>query len=294
VRMVGVTYRSASARPANKANNFVFPPPQQDVKIERGPVPSFKDKESYQGLFKPLPKPEPIPALVPFKVEAKSWKQLQEERESLMQMQLDKTKNEAVELWNRAKTDDQMRLSKIDADKKRIEDEARAREEILRRGDEERIAMDKARKDELRRQEEILTGRKIRSKTTDLSVDDIRGAGIQIFHYKDPAVEKIMRNHQKEEIKRRMSHGEILRLNTPDSSDVQNGQPNGGVRNGTAFRVANGFSNSPSVNHLQSPISSNSSSTSVNEYKNVMNDKPDYFKASVMVRSQSSSSNTSR
>ena len=119
-------------------------------------------------------------------VEAKSWKQLQEERESLMQMQLDKTKNEAVELWNRAKTDDQMRLSKIDADKKRIEDEARAREEILRRGDEERIAMDKARKDELRRQEEILTGRKIRSKTTDLSVDDIRGAGIQIFHYKDP------------------------------------------------------------------------------------------------------------
>merc|ERR1712095_43458 len=162
VRMVGVTYRSASARPANKANNFVFPPPQQDVKIERGPAPSFKDKESYQGLFKPLPKPEPIPALVPFKVEAKSWKQLQEERESLMQMQLDKTK--------------------IDADKKRIEDEARAREEILRRGDEERIAMDKARKDELRRQEEILTGRKIRSKTTDLSVDDIRGAGIQIFH----------------------------------------------------------------------------------------------------------------
>merc|ERR1712227_1154835 len=160
---------------------------KQSHKIERGPVPSFKDKESYQGLFKPLPKPEPIPALVPFKVEAKSWKQLQEERESLMQMQLDKTKNEAVELWNRAKTDDQMRLSKIDADKKRIEDEARAREEILRRGDEERIAMDKARKDELRRQEEILTGRKIRSKTTDLSVDDIRGAGIQIFHYKDPA-----------------------------------------------------------------------------------------------------------
>ena len=105
-----------------------------------------------------------------------------------MQMQLDKTKNEAVELWNRAKTDDQMRLSKIDADKKRIEDEARAREEILRRGDEERIAMDKARKDELRRQEEILTGRKIRSKTTDLSVDDIRGAGIQIFHYKDPGI----------------------------------------------------------------------------------------------------------
>jgi len=292
--MVGVTYRSASARPANKSNNFVFPPPQDDVKVERGPAPSFKDKESYQELFKPLPKPESIPALVPFKVEAKSWKQLQEERESLMEMQLDKTKNEAVELWNRAKTDDQLRISKINEDKKRIEDEARAREEILRRGDEERIAMDRARKEELRRQEEILTGRKIRSKTTDLSVDDIRGGGIQIFHYKDPAVEKIMRSHQKDEIKRRMSHGEILRLNTPDSSNVQNSQNGaGGVRNGASVRVANSFSNNPFVNQLNQS-SSNSSSTSVNEYRNIMNDKPDYFKASVMVRSQSSSSNTSR
>jgi len=292
--MVGVTYRSASARPANKSNTFVFPPPQDDVKVERGPAPSFKDKESYQELFKPLPKPESIPALVPFKVEAKSWKQLQEERESLMEMQLDKTKNEAVELWNRAKTDDQLRISKINEDKKRIEDEARAREEILRRGDEERIAMDRARKEELRRQEEILTGRKIRSKTTDLSVDDIRGGGIQIFHYKDPAVEKIMRSHQKDEIKRRMSHGEILRLNTPDSSNVQNSQNGaGGVRNGASVRVANSFSNNPFVNQLNQS-SSNSSSTSVNEYRNIMNDKPDYFKASVMVRSQSSSSNTSR
>ena len=68
VRMVGVTYRSASARPANKSNTFVFPPTQQDAPVERGPAPSFKDKESYQQLFKPLPKPESIPALVPFKV----------------------------------------------------------------------------------------------------------------------------------------------------------------------------------------------------------------------------------
>ena len=66
--MVGVTYRSASSRPNNNASKFVFPPPQQDTKIERGPAPSFKDKESYQELFKPLPKPEPAPQLVPFKV----------------------------------------------------------------------------------------------------------------------------------------------------------------------------------------------------------------------------------
>ena len=67
-RMVGVTYRSASSRPSNNGNKFVFPPQPQEQKIERGPAPSFKDKESYQELFKPLPKPEAIPQLVPFKV----------------------------------------------------------------------------------------------------------------------------------------------------------------------------------------------------------------------------------
>ena len=103
-----------------------------------------------------------------------------------MTMQLEKTKGEAMDLWNRAKDDDQQRLKKLSEDQRRIEEESRAREEILRRGDEERIARDKARKEELRRQEELLTGRKLRSKTTEPSIDDIRGGGIQIYHYKDP------------------------------------------------------------------------------------------------------------
>lgn len=104
-----------------------------------------------------------------------------------MTTQLEKTKNEALELWNRSKSDDQQRISKLSADQKRIEDESRAREEILRQNDEERLARDKARRDELRRQEELLSGRKLRSKTTEPTLDDIRGGGgIQIFHYKDP------------------------------------------------------------------------------------------------------------
>ena len=103
-----------------------------------------------------------------------------------MTSQLEKTKCEAMELWNRAKTDDQQRINKISDEQRRIEEESRAREEILRRGDDERIARDKARKEELRRQEELLSGRKTRSKTTEPSVDDIRGGGIQILHYKDP------------------------------------------------------------------------------------------------------------
>jgi len=288
--MVGVTYRSASSRPANSANKFVPPQPQPEKQVERGPAPTFKDKEAYQELFKPLPKPEAIPQLVPFKVQAKSWKQLQDEREALMTTQLEKTKNEALELWNRSKSDDQQRISKLSADQKRIEDESRAREEILRQNDEERLARDKARRDELRRQEELLSGRKLRSKTTEPTLDDIRGGGgIQIFHYKDPAVETIIRNHHKEQIRRRMSHGEVLKMNSFGSSsniDLRNGNQNIQEQGQMLPRGP------VAINHHQS--SSNSSSTSINEYKNVMNDKPDYFKASVMVRSQSSSSNTSR
>ena len=64
--MVGVSYRSASARPSN-AQKFVFPESQKKP-VESPPAPSFKDKESYQELFKPLPKPDALPPLVPFKV----------------------------------------------------------------------------------------------------------------------------------------------------------------------------------------------------------------------------------
>ena len=92
------------------------------------------------------------------------------------------------------------------------------------------------------------------------------------------AVEKIIRNHRKEEIRRRQSHGEVLKLSTSDIN-----MP----------RAANGL---PPIS--PSSTTSTSSSSSVNDYKNLVvasrEEKPDYFKASVMVRSQSSSSNTSR
>lgn len=293
--MVGITYRSASARPSiSSTNKSVIPHTQEGQHTPaRGPAPSFKDKETYQELFKPLPKPEPIPVFTKFKEESKSWRQLQEEREALMSTQLEKTKCEALDIWNRAKLDDQQRVNKISEEQQRMEEEAQAREEILRRNDEERQARDKARREELRRQEDLLSGRKIRSKTIELSSDDVRGTGIQIYHYKDPAVEVIIRNHHKKEIKRRMSHGEILKLNqggnsgSDNNNEVQQHQRQNGATNqvkASFLRSANSFG------HI-SGTSSNSSSTSVNEYKNVMTTKPDYFKASVMA---SSSTNTSR
>ena len=91
-----------------------------------------------------------------------------------------------------------------------------------------------------------------------------------------------MSAHQKEEIKRRMSQGAVAReVQKLSTSDIP--QPRG----------ANGLPPiSPSSN------ASTSSFSSVNDYKNLVasmvEEKPDYFKASVMVRSQSSSSNTSR
>jgi len=294
VIMVGITYRSASARPSiSSTNKSVIPQTQEGQQTPaRGPAPSFKDKETYQELFKPLPKPEPIPVFTQFKEESKSWRQLQEEREALMSTQLEKTKCEALDIWNRAKLDDQQRVNKISEEQQRMEEEAQAREEILRRSDEERQARDKARREELRRQEELLSGRKIRSKTIELSSDDVRGTGIQIYHYKDPAVELIIRNHQKKEIKRRMSHGEILKLNQGNSGSDNNNEVQQQQRqNGATSLVKANFLRSANSFGLISGTSSNSSSTSVNEYKNVMTTKPDYFKASVMA---SSSSNTSR
>lgn len=68
-RMVGITYRSASARPSlSSSKPPLLPQTESQQTPARGPAPSFKDKETYQELFKPLPKPEPIPAFTQFKV----------------------------------------------------------------------------------------------------------------------------------------------------------------------------------------------------------------------------------
>ena len=59
--MVGVTYRSSSARPG--ARGATAPPPLAPQAVQRAPPPTFRDKQSYTELFKPLPKPEPIPSM---------------------------------------------------------------------------------------------------------------------------------------------------------------------------------------------------------------------------------------
>merc|ERR1712089_58101 len=92
------------------------------------------DKDSYQELFKPLPKPEPIPTLGgSLTVEAKSWRQLQDEREALMSKQIEGAKNEAMSLWGRAKEEDSKRVNMITSEKQRIEDEQKRETEVIRK-----------------------------------------------------------------------------------------------------------------------------------------------------------------
>jgi len=252
--MVGVTYRNNNCRPGGQRGGQGGPPvPRAGSPSKTVPVvqtPSFKDKESYQDLFKPLPKPEPIPTLGgALRIEAKSWKQLQEEREALMTREIQKTKDEAVSFWDRAKEEDNKRMAVINKEKTRIEEEQRKRELLQKSANEERLEKDRTRKMEIKRQEELLAGRTARARTEG-PYNQIPGygGGIQVFHYKDPVVEDIVRNTYKEEIRRRMSHGDILR----------------------------GFNSDPQ------PMSPTE------------NSKADFFNAEVMLRSQSSSSTTSR
>jgi len=68
--MVGVTWKGAKGRPP-LGDRAVSQPPAAGGGERRpsAPAVSFKDRAEYQELSRPLPKPEPIPALNPVKVE---------------------------------------------------------------------------------------------------------------------------------------------------------------------------------------------------------------------------------
>lgn len=290
--MVGVTYRSSSCRPST-SKIPPPPPPAAQASVPSQPAPTFRDKESYSELFKPLPKPEPIPTLGGgLRVDAKPWRQLQEEREALMTKEIEKTKCEAISFWDRAKAEDSKRVNAITTEKQRIEEEARKREEIMARGNAERLEKDKQRKLEIQRQEQLLSGRIARAKTEEVGDPSGRGPGIQIYHYKDPEVEQIVKNTKKEEIRRRMSHGELLRgFTNGNSKGLNNGNSNGsfnGTNNGMNNGSFNGSSNGSFGRFNNGSFNDGSDAQSTNGEETV------FFEAQVMLRSQSSSSTTSR
>jgi len=187
-----------------------------------------------------------------------------------MTKEIEKTKCEALSLWDRAKAEDSKRVNAITTEKQRIEEEARKREAIMAAGNAERLEKDKQRKLEIQRQEQLLSGRIQRAKTEEHGDPSGRGPGIQIYHYKDPEVEQIVKNTKKEEIRRRMSHGELLR----------------GFNNGNGVNF-NGSSNNGSFNGMNNGSFNGSDVQSTNG-------ETVFFDAQVMLRSQSSSSTTSR
>ena len=109
-----------------------------------------------------------------------------------MQREIDNTKREADNMFQRVQQDDRKRINLIEQERIRIETEQRKREEILAKEREERRQKDEARKQEIMRQEQILAKsqlRNMRSKTVD-HLDQRResipgGGGIRVYHYKD-------------------------------------------------------------------------------------------------------------
>jgi len=293
--MVGVTYRNDSCRPAGRGRTIVPPlQTEQEAKANKVTPPSFRDKESYQELFKPLPKPEALPPLVPFRVEIKSYRQLQKEREDMMNKEIEKTRQEAVSLWDRSKLEDDKRVGMITTEKNRIENEQKMRNEILQKENGERLIKDKARKEEIRRQEELLSGRKIRAKTTDMETGYVNPGGIQVYHYKDPVVQKIVDHTKKEEIRRRMSHGEVLHL-SPREESTQEPQAENLLTQAGSNEIVNFAKQSSKADENSNQLTKTGSNGFVNISRQSFNteeNSKEVFKTNVMLRSQSSASST--
>ena len=73
-------------------------------------------------------------------------------------------------------------------ERRRLEQESAAREQIMQKENEERERRNTARREEIKRQEQLLAGRMVRAKTTEIAMDRLppSGQGIQVYHYKDP------------------------------------------------------------------------------------------------------------
>jgi len=286
--MVGVTWKGARTRSTQPSKELAAaPPPQAENSAPPRPTISFRDKDAYQDLFQPLPKPEPIPQLTSFKIEAKSWRQLQEEREAMVNQEIERTKNEALQMWERTKSEDNKRIQGIQSERNRMEREQAAREQILRREAEERQEKDMARRMEINRQEELLQGRTTRAKTADPSYLDHMlktGNGIQIYHYKDPAVAEIVKHTRLEEIRRRASQPEN-QFNPPPQHAATSHQQGGQMFVSQVNHIP-----APAVAG-QLPPAKNGDEAAGNIYRNVMDGK-EFFKGGVVVRSQSSSSSS--
>jgi len=308
--MVGVTWKGARSRPSVQSNkagqqqsgaNHHEQQQQQPSQPAAPATPSFRDLAEYQELFKPLPKPEAIPVLTPVKIDVKSWREMQQEREAMVNAEIERTKMEANQMWQRAMEEDKKRTDCLNMDRQRIEQEQLAREDILRKEQAERDMKNKARREEICRQEELLSGRQIRAKTLDPKVERLNenpaGPGIQIYHYKDPAVVNIVKQTWQEQMNLRRASQPNTTFVQP-SNQYQNAalaaspppQPPAAVpqtdRSATLSTMAS-QDGSAVIRQVTAPATAGS----FNPYRSVMEGK-DLFRVGVVARSQSSSSST--
>jgi len=112
---------------------------------------------------------------------------MQEEREAIINKEIERTRREAEDMWGRSQAENNKRLQAIQRERERQEAEQLAREEILRRETEERERKDRARRESIRRQEELLSGAaRAAHRTKEKSEEEEMTVGIQVYHYQDP------------------------------------------------------------------------------------------------------------
>ena len=122
-----------------------------------------------------------------FKGEAKSWQQLQAERDAIVEAEVVKTKHEAEEMAARAKNEDLKRQNAIQMERQRVESAEQARENLMKAENEERERRNLERKETIRRQTDLLAGSRRGSRPQALPpAHNAQNQGIQVLHYKDP------------------------------------------------------------------------------------------------------------
>jgi len=259
----------------------------------------YRDIDKYKDQITVTPIRQPVqdPLTERLLDEAKSWQQLQKERDAIVEAEVVKTKNEADEMANRARMEDKHRTNAIQMERERVENAEKTREMLMKTENEERVRRDLERKETIKRQSDLLAGRTVKPKTQPCGPSGPIKQGIQVLHYKDPAVTEIMKNTSVQEVLQQSmihksssqgSHQSLLHR-SPSQGPASPNTPTRGP--GSQAPMAADKSKFFSFNFGE--VSTGQVQSTTNEYKNVMDKKESVFKKGAINRSESSASSHS-
>lgn len=263
----------------------------------------YRDVDKYRDQITVTPIRQPVPQdplTERLLGEAKSWQQLQAERDAIVQAEVMKTKQEAEEMANRAKMEDVKRQNAIQMERQRVENAEQARELLMKTENEERERRNLERKETIRRQQDLLAGRAGRSNTRTQTLppgpSGHQNQGIQVLHYKDPAVIEIMKNTSVQEV---LQHASQRSASQGRASSQAPSSPFGvespmtpSLTRGPGAQAPAAADKSKFFSFNFGEISTGQVQSTTNEYKNVMDKKESVFRKGAINRSGSSASST--